>query len=325
MRPRPGYRCLMAKYGRTRLATVVVAAVLAGIAIYMIVLVVAAASSGTIRSHAVPLLVLALLAGAAALFGWRRAQAAAGALLGAEADTRAALGAELARERADRERSEVRATRLEEERAAERAEAERRVTAERTRRAKTDAARRVEREWNRELRTQIVRMQRDGGALGNLDDIPALVLHIAITLLEAEKGLLLSQTDRDGDGELDLIASEGFEADPSDSAVAQRFAGEVIDRDRTIREDDADALPDERSPADREIDNLVAIPIYVQDEFSGVVVCANRDGGFHEHEDDVLLALGDHAGAILENGHLHGQLRGAYLSTVRVLAAAIEA
>jgi hypothetical protein len=29
------------------------------------------------------------------------------------------------------------------------------------------------------------------------------------------------------------------------------------------------------------------------------VVCANRPGGFEELDDDVLLALGDHAGAVL--------------------------
>ena len=39
----------------------------------------------------------------------------------------------------------------------------------------------------------------------------------------------------------------------------------------------------------------------------------------------MLLALGDHAGAVLENHQLHGRLRSAYLAIVRMLADAIEA
>jgi GGDEF domain-containing protein len=69
----------------------------------------------------------------------------------------------------------------------------------------------------------------------------------------------------------------------------------------------------------------VAIPIYVRDEFSGVVVCANREGGFEHCEDDVLLALGDQAGAALHNHRLHDELRRSYVSTIRVLAEAIQA
>ena len=30
---------------------------------------------------------------------------------------------------------------------------------------------------------------------------------------------------------------------------------------------------------------LVAIPVYMGDDFSGVVVCANREGGFADCED----------------------------------------
>lgn len=35
----------------------------------------------------------------------------------------------------------------------------------------------------------------------------------------------------------------------------------------------------------------------------------------------MLLAVGDHAGAVLQNSRLHGDLRNAYLSTIRVLNA----
>ena len=100
----------------------------------------------------------------------------------------------------------------------------------------------------------------------------------------------------------------------------------MLDHDENVREDDSSTLREEgRTAADEEIRNLLAIPIFIQDDFHGVVVCANRDGGFEELDDDVLLALGDHAGAVLENGRLHGELRSSYMSTVRMLSEAIEA
>ena len=197
--------------------------------------------------------------------------------------------------------------------------------AERGARARTEQARRMEKEWSRELREQVSRLHRENGLLGS-GDVRELVLRIAVELLDAEKGLLLSREDLDGDGDLELVSSLGFDADPSHSAVTQRLAGRVLERDEIIHEDDlAEIDRERRTPADEEITNLVAIPVFIADEFSGVIVCANRDGGFAECEDDVLLALGDHTGTLLQNGRLHGQLRGAYLATVNVLAQAIEA
>src|SRR4051812_30942055 len=205
------------------------------------------------------------------------------------------------------------------------AEAQEQLALSREREARLQSARETERAWNRELRNQVVEMHKQRGLLGDTHDIRALVLHIAVTLLEAEKGILMSRKDADGDGDLDVVCAEGFENDPRDSALAQRFAGRVIEHDRTIREDGHEADSETSTAADREIDNLVAIPVYVQDDFHGIVVCANKEGGFHEYDDQVLLALGDQAGAVLENGRMRGDLRSAYLSTVRLLAEAIEA
>jgi diguanylate cyclase (GGDEF)-like protein len=198
---------------------------------------------------------------------------------------------------------------------------------ERSLRGRIERARSAERDWNRELRTQVVRLHRKHGALGDVSDIRQLVLRMAVVLVEAEKGILLSREDEDGDGSpLDVVAHEGFDNDPTDSAVAHAFASQVLEDDEICREDDSRAIEREgRTAADEEIDNLVAIPIYIANEFCGVVVCANKEGGFDQHEDEVLLALGDHAGAVLENQQLHGALRTSYLSTVAMLAEVIEA
>ena len=178
------------------------------------------------------------------------------------------------------------------------------------------------REWNKRLRTHVAELHRQRGPLGDASDVPSLVLQLAMTLVEADKGLLLSRRDEGGDGDLDLMASHGFDNDPEHSDIAQRFAREVIEQDTTLREDDP---PDGSKPADKEIENLVAIPIYIQNDFTGVVVCANREGGFEHFDDEVLLALGDHTGAILNNARLRGDLRNSYVSTVRLIADALEA
>jgi diguanylate cyclase (GGDEF)-like protein len=175
----------------------------------------------------------------------------------------------------------------------------------------------VERDWRQELHDEVMRLSRERGVLGAPQDVPSMVLRLTRTLVGAEKGLLLSKRD----GGLGLIAAEGFEHDPADSAIVRRFAGEVLERDRTVREEN----PSGDSGADGEIENLVAIPIYLQDEFDSVVVCANNPEGFEEYADELLLAVGDHAGTTLQNARLKGELRVSYLSTVGVLAGAIAA
>ena len=219
------------------------------------------------------------------------------------------------------------ALRRREQQAIEReAEAERRAAEEERQRREIQRARERERAWARELQRRLAELHRERGALGNVDDVRELVLRTAVALVEAEKGLLLSRLDEDSDGDLDFVCAVGFENDPEQSAVAQHFARQVIDRDRTVRSDDPREFVDgNRTPADDEIDNLVAIPIWMRDRFSGVVVCANRNGGFADLDDEVLLTLGDHAGAVLAGARLRGELRGAFLTTVRVLADAVEA
>ena len=236
-----------------------------------------------------------------------------------------ALENELASRGEEFERAREESERRDSERRAESEAQERKLQEAQAARARLERAHRAEREWIRELRGQIVQLHREYGALGHTGDVREMVLEVALKLVEAEKGLLLSREDRDGDGDFDLVCHQGFRSNPDHSAVAQEFAGRVLERHETVREDDSSTLREEsRTAADEEIRNLIAIPIFIQDDFSGVLVCANRDGGFEELEDDVLLALGDHAGAVLENGRLHGELRATYVATVRMLAEAIE-
>jgi GGDEF domain-containing protein len=180
----------------------------------------------------------------------------------------------------------------------------------------------AEREWSRELRGQLQDLH---GRSSGRGDVLELVLKASIQLVNAQKGLLLAKEDDDEDGDLNLVSAAGFSHDPEQSSVVQRFAREVLARDRIVREDDPAQPEDGGSGADEEIDGLVAVPLYLRDRFHGVIVCANRPGGFAELDDDVLLALGNHAGAALSHGQLGRDLREAHRATVRVLAEAASA
>ena|GEM_PF-1114960 len=254
-----------------------------------------------------------------------------------ELEQRAERGEELATQRQKEIEAKERELQSDREKhAAELRKREDTLHDERMRTQRMARAREAERSWSRELREQVSRLYAQRGALGDTGDIRDLVLRVAMELLDAQKGLLLSARDEDSDGMLDLVSSRGFDRDPKDSAIAQRFANEVLAREETIREDEpakaAESKPPAEGeadgatrPADDEIDNLVAIPIYIRDEFNGVLVCANRPDGFENYEDEVLLALGDHAAVVLENNRLHGELRASYIATVAMLAEAIEA
>jgi diguanylate cyclase (GGDEF)-like protein len=260
-----------------------------------------------------PWLIVAIVGGLLALAGWALNQRRRAALAGAEEDeARARKAAEQAKQQL--RESEQQRDRLAHERDHERAEQQRRIEAWFE-----------EREWNRRLRKRIAELQNTRGLLGRHDDVREMVLELTMQLTDAEKGMLISQHERTSDRKFQVVCALGFEHDAQESGLAQRFASEVIERDTTIREDSGQVVDEnKRTPADEEVRNLLAIPLYIADEFEGVILCANREGGFESLEDEVLLAIGDHAGAVLQNARLHGDLRSAYLSTIRVLASAIE-
>src|SRR3954454_13654878 len=204
-----------------------VALFLGAAAVYIVVLALSSPLH-TIRAHSLPLLALALAAGAVGWLGWREERTEHRRAAGREAAARERIDTELRRddgsgelharieelerelaatagveaklqralaeseERLEREVAEVEERR---EREVEQAEERRRrdlaEANEKTTRLKN--ARDAERAWNRELRRQVVEMDRARGLLGDTHDVRALVLHIAVTLLEAEKGILLSR------------------------------------------------------------------------------------------------------------------------------------
>jgi diguanylate cyclase (GGDEF)-like protein len=314
----------------------VVAAVLIAVATASIIVGAIAASFD--RAELLGLIALAVGA-ALAVDAWRRSTARARRLEAALRTTQAQAAREV-REREDAVRTANRELEVLEGRAAQQAErqrdererlqralrrAEEVATQQRVLLRRLEQSRRAEREWNRELRAQLQEMYESPRRISGDDDVRALVLQAAIQLVEAEKGILLSRADADGDGALDVAMSQGFEHDPQRSNVAQRFAHQVLALDEIVREDSPASDAGDRSPADDEIDSLVAIPVYMRDRFSGVIICANRPGGFEEVDDDVLLALGDQASAALHHGRLRNEVRDAHHAAIRALVEAMSA
>ncbi len=180
--------------------------------------------------------------------------------------------------------------------------------------------RQAERNWARDLHQGLRELRASQGPLGRGDEVPSLVLSVAVRLLDAERGLLFSGRTDDG-SESKLVATEGYERYEDQPAVAAPFAKLVLDREAIVRRS-GDEL--EAAERDAGIENLIAIPIYLADEFSGAVICLNSSS-YGEHDEEVLLALGDHAGAVLENNDLQSELRDSYVATVSMLAEAIRA
>src|SRR3954470_9844045 len=145
----------------------------------------------------------------------------------------AAAGWRAARRRDLNEREQLEAALTETERSLQRA----REAAERLHRSWE-----AERAWGRDLRSQLHDLLARGRTTTREDDdVHVLVLRAAIELVGAQKGALLSRRDENGDGELDMIVARGFEHDPTHSALAQRFAREVLARDEIVREDEPTA------------------------------------------------------------------------------------
>ena len=69
------------------------------------------------------------------------------------------------------------------------------------------------------------------------------------------------------------MSAEGFDEDARRSEIAERFAERAMERDQVVRED-ARAASD--AAATTRSTTSIAIPMFVADELTGVVVCADR-------------------------------------------------
>ncbi len=78
--------------------------------------------------------------------------------------------------------------------------------------------------------------------------------------------------------------------------------------------------------ADEQFRNFVAAPVILTHGLSGIIIAADKDGGnFVDDDVQTLIHIGSQSGVAVENAELRRKLQNAYLSTVSVLADAMEA
>jgi diguanylate cyclase (GGDEF)-like protein len=291
-----------------RAGWIVAACATGAIAVYILATWIAGVSVDVRERDSAILVFGALAVCVAALVGWRRAVGRA------EAAVRA-----LERERAEARQAatELRDVALARDRAVvrERERLRNDLSREHARADRLERLHAAERAWHGELRQRVERTHRFQGGEADLDAVRGVVLETAMELVGAPQGLLLTRRPADLAGHLDVVAARGVEDAAAGEALAERFARDPIAADAVVREVGANGLGD-----------LLAIPIYLRDDrYHGVLVCAGRRGGFQEHADEVLLALGDHVGSVLQTERMQAELRESYVGAVRMLAEAIDA
>jgi putative nucleotidyltransferase with HDIG domain len=148
------------------------------------------------------------------------------------------------------------------------------------------------------------------------DDLPSLILRIATSLTKSENGLFV---EADGDGILADVSLRDLP--PNVQEALFKWTRQAAEANSPVVQNEGEKLADGEN-----LINLAALPVAVQSTLKGVILVANkRSGNYTDHDTELLLSIGRHAGVAMENRRLHVALRDSFHSTVAVLADAIEA
>lgn len=165
---------------------------------------------------------------------------------------------------------------------------------------------------NRNLQSELLELYKDLRA----EDLPTLILRIAVNLTQSENGLFV---EADGDGTLADVGLHDLPEVVQESLY--KWTRQAAEANEPVVQNEGEELADGQG-----LVNLAALPVAVQSTLKGVILVANKRSGDYTQEDtELLLSIGRHAGLALENRRLHCELSDSFLSTVAVLADAIEA
>jgi HD-GYP domain-containing protein (c-di-GMP phosphodiesterase class II) len=157
-------------------------------------------------------------------------------------------------------------------------------------------------------------------------DVYALILRACLTITEATRGVYV--TTAAGSDRIRIRAALGMtgmelgDASPTIAALCRQ----VLESGETLVSNDGRPAGIPASAKAEQFHNFVAAPVVLMSDLHGVIIAGDRQSGEFDHQDvDSLLAVGDQAAVAVRNRRLERELQKAYLSTVSMLADAMEA
>lgn len=157
-------------------------------------------------------------------------------------------------------------------------------------------------------------------------DVYHLILQACLTITEATRGVYV--TARRPGERLRVRAAVGVNVDSSNpSPFLAAICRDVLNGGDTMICNPAETHPQLPAPGpDERFRNFMAAPVMLMADLDGVIIAADRaEGEFDRHDADSLLSVGDQAAVAVRNRRLEKELQHAYLSTVSMLADAVEA
>ena len=158
-------------------------------------------------------------------------------------------------------------------------------------------------------------------------DVYELILQACLTITEGTRGAYV--TARKPGERLRVRAANGLggarNGEPSEYLAA--LCRRVLEAGGTIVCNPSQPQPDLPAPGPGErFRNFVAAPVVLMADLDGIILAADRAQGDFDPEDaESLLSVGTQAAVAVRNQRLERELEHAYLSTVSMLADAVEA
>ncbi len=158
-------------------------------------------------------------------------------------------------------------------------------------------------------------------------DVYALILRACLSITGATRGAYL--TCRGADQPLHVRAAVGMAGAAGDppSPFLEALGRRVLAESDTLVRNEGEPLDGLPAPGEEErFRNVVAMPVVLMRNLDGVVIAGDKtEGDFDEEDVETLLSVGDQAAVAVQNRHLERALQSAYVSTVSMLADAVEA
>ena len=149
------------------------------------------------------------------------------------------------------------------------------------------------------------------------------ILRASMDVTAAERGYYVAERD----GALVVLAAVDVPAQVGDapSPFIAELARRVLRAGESIHWT-AEASPEGLTPArDERFREGIAVAVSTLGTPHGVIIALDKDGCFHETDLRSLISVGEEAGVVLENTRLRDDVQDAYISTISLLADAVQA